>query len=230
MKSVTTIKVFLVMFSLLFLGWTQNDSPDQSSKIVNPSLNNTTNPCLTINGPGLFLESIKTNTTLNYTKLKLTKDQYNILLSGEQFKKSTSDTAKNKNGSLKKNAIVFQFAYLSQAYPYAQLRAYPMKVQGQTTTFGLPVDLDFENTRPAPDLSICTEHVTGDLQITFGEMELLKEESNPVGTENYQYFLFTPKFDDISQHVYFEISVFPSTSPDLLPKTRILNPSPPYSG
>lgn len=81
---------------------------------------------------------------------------------------------------------------------------------------------------PSPDLSVCNEQVTGDLQIAVSDLELLKVDSNPDDPEKYEYFLFTPKYDDSNQHVYFEISVFPSTSPGLARPSIGLKPSPPY--
>ena len=211
MKSAKTITTVLMIFSLLFLGWIPKGGkylkkPEKTSKL-----------------PADFI-------TLNYTKLKLSKDQYNTLGSRDQFIKPANDAERRENENRKKNAIVFQFAYLSDIYPYPSLKAYPMRVKDMRTIFGLPVDLTYENSKPLPDLSVCLGHVTGDMQIAFSEMELLKKESNPKDPENYQYFLFTPKLDDLSQHVFFEVSVFPSTSPDLIPKTRIVNPSPPYGG
>ena len=232
MKSAKTITTALTMFSLLFLGWTQNDKSctNKAEHTLKPTFC-TPQTLLFTNGDGMTItERIKeTGITLNYTRLILSKDQYSKLSSEDQFKNPGSPDKEGKT-SLKKNVMVFQFAYLSELYPYPTLRVFPMRVKDQRAVFGSPLDLNYESPKPAPDLSVCMDQVTGDLQIAFSEMELLKKESNPKEPENYQYFLFAPKFDDVSQHVYFEVSVFPSTSPDVLPKTRIINPSPPYGG
>ena len=168
------------------------------------------------------------NVTLNYTKLRLTRTQYNKLASEEQFRNSGDGSGMNGKSNLGKNVIVFQFAYLDDLYPYPTLRAFPMRVKDQHTVFGSPIDLQYESPKPLPDLSVCAAQITGDLEIPFSEMELLKKESNPRDPGNFQYFLFNPKFDAATQHVYYEVSVYPYTAPDLLPKTRFINPSPPY--
>ncbi len=114
------------------------------------------------------------NFTLNYTKLKLTKDQYNSLASNVQYNKDDD----KRDGTFRKNdAIVFQFTYASEVYPYPTLRAYPVTFKHQQTSFGNPVNLEYENSKPLPDLSVCNEQVTGDLQITFSDIELLKKQS-----------------------------------------------------
>lgn len=233
MKAAKTTTATLTMFSFLFLGWIQRDISNPN-KVVNTSKCALGMPhtLLFITGGGMnFSERTKeAKITLNYTKLILSKDQYDKLSYEDRSKNPVTNADRDGKMSHKKNVMVFQFAYLSELYPYPTLRAFPMRVKDQRSVFGVPVDLDYESSKPAPDLSVCTDHITGDLQIAFSEMELLKKESNPRESEKYQYFLFTPKFDDVSQHVYFEVSVFPSTSPDLIPKTRIINPSPPYGG
>lgn len=170
------------------------------------------------------------NVTLNYTKLRLTRSQYNKLASEEQFKNGGDPSGAAGRSNLGKSVLVFQFAYLDEMYPYPTLRAFPMRSKDQHSVFGSSIDLQYESSKPLPDLSVCAPQVTGDMQIPFSELELLKKESNPGDPGRYQYFLFTPKFDDVTQHVYYEISVYPYTAPDLLPKSRFLNPSPPYGG
>ncbi|MEO6220556.1 MAG: hypothetical protein ABIO81_09020 [Ginsengibacter sp.] len=150
-----------------------------------------------------------------YTKLKLTKAQYNTLTNdGEVFRK--------------RNVLVFQFTYKTNADDYPTLRAYAMEFKHQEIPGSTPVILDYFNTTGSADLSTPYEQVTGDLQILYGELERLKRDSNPGNKEQYDYFLFTPKFDATNLHVYFEVSVVPSTNPDLLVITKSLKPSPPY--
>ena len=197
----------LLMFSILSIEWT----PRQPHAVTGNEKNTL------VNGTGI---------TFNYTTLKLTKEKYQQLIAKDGNSSNTGD--RNESEQQKKNSIVFQFSYLSQTYPYPTLRAFPKTMHGQNIIFGKPRNLEYSVIRPLPDLSVCDEQVTGDLEITVYNMELLKQESNPADKEAYQYFVFTPKFDDSTQHVYFEINVFPRTSPGLLPPSRLLKPSPPY--
>lgn len=136
MKSAKSIIAVLLMFSLLFLGWTQkNKYPvDKVEKILKPALDITNALSFINSGIASLTEKInKVNITLNYTKLKLSKDEYNKFSSGDQFIKPTIDADKNENSGRKKNVIVFQFAYISEVYPYPALRAYPMRVKDHRT-------------------------------------------------------------------------------------------------
>ncbi len=233
MKSAKGLTFVLLMCSSLLICWTQKNknTGNEAEKKLKSSIDFVNDFVLAdTRSAGLAGKTGETNITLNYTKLLLSKDQYDSLSSEMQFNNRTTGTDKNAKFNLGKNIIVFQFAYLSDIYPYPTLRAYPMRVRDQRTVFGLAVDLDYQNSRPLPDLSVCGEQVTGDMQTAFSELELLKEDSNPKDRENYQYFLFTPKFDDVSQHVYFEVSVFPYTGSGLIPKSKFINPSPPHGG
>ncbi len=233
MKSATGLIVVMLMCSYLFIGWTikNKDTGNEAEKKMKSSTDFVNDFVLAdTRSAGLAGKTDETNITLNYTKLILSKDQYDSLSSETQFKNMTAGADRNVKSTPGKNIIVFQFAYLSDIYPYPTLRAYPMRVRDQRTIFGSPIDLDYQNSKPLPDLSICGEQVTGDMQIAFSELELLKEDSNPKDRENYRYFLFTPKFDNVSQHVYFEVSVFPYTGPGLIPKSKFINPSPPHGG
>ncbi len=233
MKSAKGLTVVLLTCWSLLICWTQKNenSGNESEKKLKSSIDFVNDFVLAdIRSAGLAGKTDETNITLNYAKLLLSKDQYDSLSSERQFINPTTGTDKNIKSTLGKNIIVFQFAYLSDIYPYPTLRAYPMRVRDQRIVFGLPIDLGYQNSRPLPDLSVCGEQVTGDMQIAFSELELLKEDSNPKDRENYQYFLFTPKLDGVSQHVYFEVSVFPYTGPGLIPKIKFINPSPPHGG
>lgn len=165
--------------------------------------------------------------TLNYTKLILTREKYNILVAS-LAKHDPEKDGEKKDKPGKNGGIIFQFTYASIIYPYPTLKAYPMMANGQNILFGNPLDLDYFDTKPAPDLTVCEEQVTGDLQIKILDIEFLKKESNPGDGEKYEYFIFTPKYDVTNKHVYYEVSVYPSTNPDLIPKSKTINPSPPY--
>ncbi len=92
MKSAKFIIAALLMFSFLFLGWKQkNKLPvDKVEKNLRPSPDLTNALSLINSGIAICTGKIdKTNITLNYTKLKLSKDQYNKLSSEDQFLKPT---------------------------------------------------------------------------------------------------------------------------------------------
>ncbi len=148
-----------------------------------------------------------------YTKLKLLKAQY--------------DDLTNDGVIRKKNVLVFQFTYPLQSSEYPSLKAYAMKHNHQDIPGTVPVNLDYADTTPATDLSEPGEQVTGDLQIEYGDIQQLKKDSNPVHKENYDYLLFEPMIDKTNYHIYFEISVVPSTNLNLTKITKSLNPSPP---
>ncbi|GEO10213.1 hypothetical protein [Segetibacter aerophilus] len=145
---------------------------------------------------------------IKYAKLKLTKTDYDEL--------ETAHGAKT---------IVFQFMLLKQDDIYPTLTAYPMKQQHQQIPGVTAKKLSYLNPSPSAELSIVGEQTLGDLQITTAEIDnLLKACNDP--KNNYQYFIFTPKLGD-ENHIKFEISVFPTTSPGLLLQTAFANPSPP---
>lgn len=151
---------------------------------------------------------------IQYTKLKLSRDQY--------------DNLTNDSGIRQKKVIVFQFTYMKQDDPYPTLWAYAMRKKHQEIKTSISVPLEYASMPPATDLSVDTEQVTGDLQIFYDELQTLKKESNPKDPEDYQYLLFTPIFESSNQHVYFKVTVFPSTA-GIKPLTATyINPSPPY--
>ena len=160
--------------------------------------------------------------TLNYTKLILTKDQYNFLTKTGRHSQG--------NGVDKRDIIIFQFAYLDAVYPYPTLKAYYQQVDGSKNTFKNSVDLKYLFSRPAPDLSVCDPHVTGDLKISYDEMEEIKKLANPKDPENYTHFVFTPVFDANIHYVYYQITVEPTTDPGISVNSKSINPSPPYGG
>lgn len=147
----------------------------------------------------------------------------NLILSKAKYDDLTNDGVIRR-----KNVIVFQFTYLLQSSNYPTLKAYAMKFKHQDIPDAMPVNLDYAITPPTTDLAESGEQVIGDLQIEYGDIEQLKKDSNPGHKENYDFLLFTPKFDTTNHHIYFDVSVVPSTHIDIiLTITKSLNPSPP---
>jgi hypothetical protein len=141
-----------------------------------------------------------------FYKLKLLKPQFNTL--------------KKYEG----NQLVSQFFYpITPKEGSPKLYAYSMLPAHQSDE-DPPEILDYDS--PSDEPLAGRDQVLGDLQIKVGKIKKLIDRASS-GSGNYDHLLFTPKYNEGSKHIYFQISVVPSVA--LTDETEDANPSPPAS-
>ncbi len=153
-------------------------------------------------------------TAFFYT-LKLTREDYNAL--------------KDYGG----NQLVFQFFYPSTGAPYggsSTLAAYAMNPHHK------PIDTSQQDKfqrkllyiNPSTEPLSGRDQYLGDLQVKFKDLDKLKKDCN-ARPEEYEYFILTPKYNLNNKHLYYNVTVFPTTISGLVTPNENLDPSPPYS-
>ncbi|HSQ44057.1 MAG TPA: hypothetical protein VLM16_03620 [Ginsengibacter sp.] len=149
---------------------------------------------------------------------------YNLKLS-----KTTVDFLFNcfKNKHRKHDKLIFQFYYPATPKDNSPtLGVYPMRSKNQCIkkkqVFNAPI-LDY-HTKSAEPLTGRAQFL-GDQELDLADLKKLIKESNEADAEAYEYLLFTAKFHDENPHIYYEVSVQPSTTAS--GATIPTDPSPP---
>ena len=121
----------------------------------------------------------------------------------------------------------FYYPYPLPTHGSPKLRVYAMKAGHKKVSDVAFKLVDYKDADSVPVVLPDTpqEHITGDLQLRVTDMEDLKEAYNPGTPEVYSFFVFVPKYDSGNQHIYYEVSVFPSTALQAFPIDA--DPSPP---
>ena len=125
------------------------------------------------------------------------------------------------------HTLVFQFYYENSGGNSPGLRVFAMKQNHKKIDVSAFRDLHPEPVIRAP-IVLPDTRIQGDLQATKNDLlEILKNSNNPATA--YDYFLFTPKLQNNSIHVVYEIEVVPTTLKGLNMQRITADPSPPAS-